>query len=246
VFDKRSDENEIMDDLSLKGDDLRKNLDELEYTNRWFGSKKLLLGALNKIHKTYLSDFNNKQIVIGDFGCGGGDLLRIINHWAKSKKISVKLIGFDANPFMIQYAIEKSHSCSNIDYQVLDIYSLEFKQLQFDIIILNSLCHHFSNPSLITLYQQLITQTRLAIIINDLQRHWISYYAIKWLSKLLNFSNLAKHDGALSVLRAFRKQELVDLLCLANIPSYQIRWRWAFRWELIIWLSNQSIQEKTI
>ena len=227
-----------MDDLSLSGEELQKNLDELEYTNNWFGSKKLLINALNEIYKKYSSDFKNKRIVIGDLGCGSGDLLMAINHWAKAKKVNVELIGFDANPYMIQYANKKYGSHSNIKYQVIDIFSHEFKEMQFDIITISSLCHHFSEKHLITLYKQLIMQARLAIIINDLHRHWISYYTIKYLSKFLKFSYLAKHDGSLSVWRAFRKQELVRLLNSAKITSYKIRWRWAFRWEIIIWLCD--------
>jgi 2-polyprenyl-3-methyl-5-hydroxy-6-metoxy-1,4-benzoquinol methylase len=162
--------------------------------------------------------------------------LRSISRWASAKNINVELIGFDANPFMIQCALNQSQSYANIQYRVLDIFSPEFKDIKFDIVTLNSICHHFSNQYLLDLYKQLKLQTRLAVIVNDLHRHRISYYAITWLSRISNFSYLAKHDGPLSVLRAFHKNELVGLLNSANITSFQIRWYWAFRWELIIWL----------
>jgi 2-polyprenyl-3-methyl-5-hydroxy-6-metoxy-1,4-benzoquinol methylase len=137
---------------------------------------------------------------------------------------------------MIQYATEKSHSYTNLSYQILNIFSSEFKEMKFDIITINSFCHHLDNVTLISLYRQLTMQTHFAIIINDLHRHWISYYVFKGLAKIFNFSYLTKHDGSLSILRAFRKQELLDLLQSANINLYQIRWRWPFRWEIIIWL----------
>jgi ubiquinone/menaquinone biosynthesis C-methylase UbiE len=242
VFSKRSDQTELMDDLSLNNDDLRTNLNELEVLNRWVGSKKLLIGALEKVYHNYNHRFEKQKIVIADLCCGSGDLLRTMNDWATTKQLSIELMGIDANPFMIQFASEKSDKSilgTPIQYKVLDIFSSEFKQLRFDIVTINSSCHHFNDTLLLQLFNQLKKQTRLAIIINDLHRHWISYFSIKWLSKLLHFSYLAQHDAPLSVMRAFRKNELIHLFHLAQIHSYEIHWRLLFRWEMIIWLEDE-------
>lgn len=235
MFKKRSERQELMDDLSLKHEALRKNLEELETINHWLGGRKLLIGALDKIYKKYKLYFNSKKIVIGDLGCGGGDLLRAMSQWAKRNGVDVELIGIDANPFMIDYAIEKSHLYPNLQYKVLNIFSPEFKKIPFDIVTINTVCHHFSNAELITLFSALKKQVGLAVIMNDLQRHRISYLAIRCLSVLFKFSYLAKHDGPLSVLRAFHKIELMALLEKASINFYQMKWRLAFRWEVIIW-----------
>lgn len=239
MFNKRSESQELMDDLTLKDEALRKNLEELEAINHWLGGQKLLIGTLDKIHKKYTQHFNNKKIVIGDLGCGGGDLLRAIHQWAKLKNVEVELIGIDANSFMVNYAIEKSRPYPNLQYRVLNIFSPEFKKIPFDIVTMNTVCHHFSDAELVTLFSELKKQVSLAVIINDLQRHRISYVAIKCLSILFNFSYLARHDGPLSVLRAFHKIELMALLEKANINFYHIKWRWAFRWEVIIPLTNE-------
>lgn len=235
MFPKRSEQLELMDDLCLGTAELRKNLDELVMLNRLVGSKTVLLSALNKVYKRHRHYFHANKIVIADLGCGGGDLLRAINDWAATKKIDVELVGIDANPFMINYATEKSNCYPNISFKSLDIWSSDFLKLKVDIVCINSFCHHLSNEELIKLWQQLTKQASMAIIINDLQRHWLSYFTVKWFAKLFRFSSLAQHDGPLSVLRAFRKQELIKLLQLANIHAYQIRWAWAFRWEIIIW-----------
>jgi 2-polyprenyl-3-methyl-5-hydroxy-6-metoxy-1,4-benzoquinol methylase len=227
-----------MDDLSLCGDELLANLDELEKLNAWFGSNKLLLRSLDRIYTNHSAIFHCRNVVIGDLGCGGGDLLRTINQWAIAKGITVELIGIDANQFMIDYAVKRSHDYPAIRYLQLDIFSPEFERLQFDIVTINSICHHFDDTSIIALLRKITLQTHFAIIINDLHRHWISYFSFKCISRIFRFSQLAKHDGALSILRAFQKQELANLLDSANIKSYQLHWRWAFRWEAILWLTN--------
>lgn len=238
MFNKRSSKKELMDDLTLNTDVLRKNLQELSITNRWLGGKKTLLSALNKVAKKYQIILSQKKIIIADLGCGGGDLLNDISKWAKQHNVDVHIIGIDANPFMIEYA-QTIKKYQNIEFKILNIKAEEFKSMRFDIICLNTICHHFEDDDFVELLTQLKEQTTMAIIINDLHRHWFAYYSIKLISQILNFSYLAKHDGPLSVLRAFQKKELLQLLRQANLTTYQIRWTWAFRWQMIIWCRTE-------
>lgn len=235
MFKERSNQTELMDDLSLNNEEFRQNLDELEMLNQWVGSKQVLISALNKVFKKYEKCINNSKLTIADLGCGGGDLLRAISDWAKSKKVIVELIGFDANAFVIQYAEEKSRNYPNIQYKTMDILSSEFAELKFDIITINSFCHHLENATLVSLIAQLNQQAKFAVIINDLQRSVISYFVIKHITRLLSFSVLSQTDGPISVSRAFHKKDLINLLAQAQISFYQIRWAWIFRWEVIIW-----------
>lgn len=235
MFSKRSGKKELVDDLALDDTALTQNLEELEAVNHWLGGKTTLISALNKVYQQHSRLLKAKTITIADLGCGGGDLLRAVHDWAKAKQLNVDLIGIDANPFMVRYAVEKSRTFSKIRFKTANVLSDAFKTMRFDIVCLNTFCHHLSDADLIKLLKQLETQTSTAIIVNDLHRHWIAYLSIKWISRLLNFSYLAKHDGPLSVLRAFRKRELIDLIKRADFDRYRIRWRWAFRWEVILW-----------
>lgn len=238
MFNHRSDKIELMDDLTLASNDLKRNLDEIELLNRLFGSKKLLISTLNKIRHKHLDYFCSKKVKIGDLGCGNGDMLRAVYHWGDAKNLELKLTGIDANPFTIQYAKEKSGNYPSILYETCDIFSEIFTQYRFDITCLNSVCHHFKTPKLAGLLHKLKQQTSLAIIINDLHRHWLSYHTIKWLTQVCNYSYLTQHDAPLSVLRAFRRQELVDCLQEAGIKNYEIHWSWPFRWIIIVWIND--------
>ena len=235
MFNERSGKKELVDDLALDDTALTQNLQELEAVNQWLGGKTTLISALNKVCRPHSLLLKAKTITIADLGCGGGDLLRAVHAWAKAKQLNVELIGIDANPFMVRYAVEKSRTFSTIRFKTANVLSDAFKTMRFDIVCLNTFCHHLSDADLIKLLKQLETQTSTAIIVNDLHRHWIAYLSIKLISRLLNFSYLAKHDGPLSVLRAFRKRELIDLIKQADFDCYRIRWRWAFRWEVILW-----------
>lgn len=96
-------------------------------------------------------------------------------------------------------------------------------------------CHHFEDDVLIDFLKQLRKQTRVAIIINDIHRHWFAYYSIKYLTGLFSKSYMVKYDAQLSVLRAFKKNELQLLIRKAGFDRFNIRWKWAFRFQVILW-----------
>jgi SAM-dependent methyltransferase len=230
MFKNRSYQAELMDDLSLASDALRKNLDELEVINYWLGGNQVVINALNKI-SSQLPD--NQVIRIADLGSGGGDTLREIAKWARRKGIKVELIGLDANNFMIEYAQAKAQQYPEISFEKRDIFSEDFQNQSYDLVICGLFCHHFTNEELIQLFQNLQKKSRIGFIINDLHRHWFAYYSIKWITWLVGGSYLVQNDAPLSVLRAFRKKELTDLLQKAGVQNFKIRWFWAFRWQVI-------------
>jgi 2-polyprenyl-3-methyl-5-hydroxy-6-metoxy-1,4-benzoquinol methylase len=232
MFKKRSEELELMDDLLLAEEALRRNLDELEVINQRLGGYKVVTNAL----ETLLPELRklNRKITIADLGCGGGDTLREMAVWCQEKKLPVALKGIDANNFMLQYATLKCVAYPEITFQQQNIFSEEFARQRYDIIVCSLFCHHFSDADLATFFQQFAKQARTAVIINDLHRHPVAYYSIKALTNLFSGSYLVKNDAPLSVLRAFRKKELQNLLLAAGIKNYSLRWKWAFRWQLIL------------
>lgn len=227
---QRSDKPELMDDLTLSGEELRRNLQELEVINNWLGGHNVVLSALNELAPTY----KNRPLRIADIGCGGGDTLQSIARWARSKSIKVELIGVDANDFMVQYARQRCATFTEISISQHDVFSEAFAQQPYDVIVCSLFCHHFTNAQLVRMFRQLHQQAHLAVIINDLHRHWLAYYAIKYITKFFSGSYLVKHDAPLSVWRAFRRQELAQLVQQAGVPYYTLRWKWAFRWQLVL------------
>lgn len=235
-FNRRSLKKELLDENHLDKDQVNQNLTEFIYLNRYLGVKSTLLKALNKIVRFYKQDFKNNTLSIADLGCGAGDLLIEIYHWAKENTFKTKLTGIDCNPFIVDFAKAKAQSYTNISIQKGDIFLPEIYNENFDIICLNNICHHFTDEQMIQLLKLLSSQTLYAIIINDLRRHPIAYYAIKWISKLFNLSSYAQHDGPLSVLKAFNRKELEQYLLLSNIQNFEINKRFPFRWQVIVWL----------
>jgi hypothetical protein len=103
-----------------------------------------------------------------------------------------------------------------------------------DIIFTSLFCHHLSESDLVSLFRRMKTEARTGFFINDLHRHPLAYYSIRWITRLFSRSYLVKNDAPLSVRRGFSRSELISLLEAAGITNYSIRWRWAFRWLVIV------------
>ncbi|MEM8529094.1 MAG: methyltransferase domain-containing protein [Bacteroidota bacterium] len=226
----RSEEAEIMDDLESSGEVIDQTLQELDVINRLLGGNELSIQGL----KYLLQRSDNQSITLLDLGCGGGDILILMAKWARKHRYNIQFIGIDANPNIIKYAEKNCAAYPEISFQSLNIFSPEFQALECDIIHASLFTHHFKQEELFGLFQQFKTQAKLGIIINDLHRHFLAYYSIKWLTHFFSKSEMVKHDAALSVARSFRRVDWVEILKKNNLNNYQLNWKWAFRWKLVI------------
>lgn len=227
----RSNEKELIDDLELDNDALRQNLEELALINKYLGGNQVTVSGLKKL----IANSNHQsQLTIADLGCGGGDMLMVMANWAKKKGIKSQFIGIDANDFMIDFAKKRTANYPDISYLHENIFSEEFKEKSFDIITMTLFCHHFDDESLVKIFKQFKKQSRIGIVINDIHRHWFAYHSIAWITKLFLKSYLVKNDAKLSVWRAFRRSDLEKIIQEAGFTKYSIRWKWAFRWEVVL------------
>jgi 2-polyprenyl-3-methyl-5-hydroxy-6-metoxy-1,4-benzoquinol methylase len=229
MFKQRSYEEEIMDDLKASGPIIPQTLKELEIINQRLGGNYVTTNGLDQL----ISENPRKKLRIADLGCGGGDILKLVAKWAVKKGYDVELIGFDANPHIIDYAKENCIGLPEITFAIQDIFSDEFKSQKFDIILCTLFTHHFHEDDLAKIFKQFKEQSNLGVIINDLHRHWLAFYSIRILTILFSKSDMVKNDGPLSVKRAFKKSDLKQIMSNTSITKYSLKWMWAFRWQLI-------------
>ncbi|MNL86388.1 hypothetical protein D3C87_2150710 [compost metagenome] len=54
---------------------------------------------------------------------------------------------------------------------------------------------------------------------------------------------MSREDGLTSILRGFKKEELIRFSEKLNFKKYTIQWKWAFRYEWIIKKDKEIIDE---
>ncbi|NOW96648.1 methyltransferase domain-containing protein [Mucilaginibacter sp. SG564] len=226
----RSTDAEIMDDFDLPASEIDPVLAGLGQVNSLLGGHKNIIKALKNfpIHTGYS---------VSDWGCGGGDALIAIAKWGAKNNLKLNLTGIDAAPTAVNFARRESVAFSNIDYVQADVITDTDLIPTCDIVISSLFTHHFDDERWVRLIKNMQASARKGIIITDLHRHWVLYYAIIVITHVFTRSKMARNDGPLSVKRAFKKAELVNLLKNAGIDNYNLTWHWPFRWQLIIYKS---------
>lgn len=225
----RTDKEELMDDFSIGGDLLRDTLDKLENINRWLGGNLMTVKALKKVLKNHPKE---QELIIADIGCGHGDILRDVAKFGRKNGYKMKLIGMDANPTAIAYANELSTEFPELSFKTEDIFSEAFKNRKFDVVLATLFLHHFKEAQLVSFLGNTLKQTKIGIVVNDLHRHKLAYYLFMLLSVFIK-NNMIIEDGLTSVLRGFKRNELMHISNKLKVKS-QISWKWAFRFQWIL------------
>lgn len=225
----RTEEEEIMDDFSLEGEELREALDKIASINQLLGGNKLTLEGVKQLIQS-----KENEITIVDVGCGNGDMLRALANFGTKNNYKFKLIGIDANAFTINHAKQLSLQYSNISYQCIDIFDKVFSELKYDIVLCTLTLHHFKTEQINYLIQLFSKQAEIGIVINDLHRSKIAYRLFQALCFVFQLNKMSREDGLVSILRGFKKEELETFSKENKLKNYSIQWKWAFRYQWII------------
>jgi 2-polyprenyl-3-methyl-5-hydroxy-6-metoxy-1,4-benzoquinol methylase len=225
-FSQRSYELELLDRDDIPFADIRQNMLELDVVNTRLGGHSITITGLKKLIGS------RKQIYVCEIGCGGGDNLVALHKWCKKKGLEASFTGVDIKPACIEVAKEKQELLDNSKWIVSDYRTASLVQ-QPDIIFSSLFCHHFTDEELVMQLQWMHQNSNIGFFINDLHRHPLAYYSIKWITQVFSKSYLVKNDAPLSVSRGFTKLDWKKLMQQAGIINYEISWKWAFRWLLI-------------
>ncbi len=225
----RSDAPEIMDDFSLEGETLRDALDKIAGINQWLGGNKVILNGIDSL----IGNLDASQpIRICDIGCGNGAMLRSIADYGLINDLNLQLVGIDANDFTIGHARSLSTHYPNITYACEDVFENPINN--YDIILCTLTLHHFTDEQILILIKKCYDASNIGIIINDLERSALAYRLFQIVCLVFRLNKMSKDDGLVSILRGFKKKELIAYSEKLNLKKYSIRWKWAFRYQWII------------
>ena len=158
-----------------------------------------------------------------DVGFGHGDMLRAIAGWAGKR---AQLTGIDLNPRSAPVAAAASAGLG-ITYLTGDAAALAG---QPDYIVSSLVAHHMTDDELVGFIAWMEATAVRGWFINDLHRNRIAWAGFRLLATLLRWHPIVRHDGALSVRRAFVRADWVRLLAAAGVPEARVRWHLPFRW----------------
>jgi len=189
-----------MDDLSRPEHEFAAAYRELKIINR-------TLGGVRAIERFLPPAKRGVNLLMLDVAAGACDVSE-----ALLEKLPCRIVTLDLNARGLKLA-EKSWPV------VADALALPFREDTFDVVMASLFFHHLSNDNCVQVLSQMWRIAKQRILINDLHRHAVAYFSIRALTALFSKSRMVRHDGPVSVLRAFRSRELLDIAGRAGVPA---------------------------
>lgn len=196
-----------MDSVPLSPEVMRETLRFLERTNRWFGGAGLVLGFLSRWCGGWP---RGATIRILDVGTGGADIPVAIAEWARALGLHVAITAIDPVRAVVGVARERASAWPEIAVEQADLTSLAAGNETFDYVTAALLLHHVPPDEAVGALTDMDTLATRGVIVSDLHRTVPAYLAVSLLSRVLG-NVIVRHDGPLSVRRAFRPAELEAL-----------------------------------
>lgn len=193
--------------------------------NRWLGGRRALRLAL----RPYLG----RELHMLDVGTGSADLpLSLVRSGAR-RDGRLRIIATDRHSQILVAAARRIRGARGIRLAAADALALPFAAASFDAVVLSLVLHHLDDEGAVLALREAARVAPL-IVVNELHRTHLNYAGARLLAASLWRGNpLTRHDGPLSVLRAFRPGELRGLAEAAGLTVIELRRRWFQRLVLV-------------
>src|SRR5215813_5771995 len=212
-FKRRSCRLEYIDTGDYTPEEYESCISELQLVNRW-------MGDAHALKQTLLRDVEHnslREFSVLDVGAGSGELLRVAATWARETERLFKGVGLELNERSALAILEESAGFPEITSVRADALRLPFAHEEFDYVMCSLFTHHFVDEQVVRILREMSRVARRRIFVIDLNRHPIAYLFYTTIGKLVLHNRLLRHDGALSILRSFKADELTALAQRAGL-----------------------------
>jgi SAM-dependent methyltransferase len=222
---ERSYELEHLDKGDYTPEEYEGCLVELRRVNKWLGDTRALRAALvPEIEGAGVRSFS-----LLDVGAGSGELLRVVAREARARGWRARLVGLELNERSARAILEESREFDEIAAMRGDAFHLPFADGAFDYVICSLFTHHFRDAGVVAILREFRRVARRRLFVIDLHRHALAYFLYTTAGRLFLHNRLIREDGALSIRRSFRRDELRRLAKEAQIENVEVRRRFPFR-----------------
>jgi SAM-dependent methyltransferase len=217
-FRQRSYELEHLDIGDYTPEEYEGCIVELQRVNRWLGDESALRDSLLKeIERAGLRSFS-----VLDVGAGSGELLRVATKWARETERCARLVGLELNERSATAILEESREFPELSSVRGDAFRLPFVDGEFDYAICSLFTHHFRDERVVDLLREMSRVAGRGIFVIDLHRDPVAYYFYTTVGRLFLHNRLIREDGALSILRSFKPEELESLGQRAQLMNVRV------------------------
>jgi SAM-dependent methyltransferase len=213
-----------MDGPDVPFETFRDCLKDLAKVNVLTLANRPTLAFLDRLHRAGAWP-KDRPLAIIDVGSGYGDMLRKISRWAKARNLAVDLVGLDLNPSAAR-AAERVRGSAGIKFVTQNLYNYRGGA---DVVMSSLFTHHLTDAELVRFIEWSQANARIGWFINDLERHPFAYYGFALLARLMVWHPFVRHDGPVSISRAFVRRDWEARLAEAGARQARIEPWFPFR-----------------
>jgi ubiquinone/menaquinone biosynthesis C-methylase UbiE len=217
-FKRRSYQLEHIDTGNYTPEEYEGCISELQLVNRW-------MGDAHALKQTLLKDVEHNSLrafSVLDVGAGSGELLRVAASWARETGRTFRGVGLELNERSALAIREESTSFPEISSVRGNALELPFQDDEFDYVMCSLFTHHFVDEQVVHILREMDRVAQRRIFVIDLHRDPVPYFFYTTLGKLVLKNRLLRHDGALSILRSFKADEMVQLGQAAGLRDVSV------------------------
>jgi len=200
--------------LREKMEDPNCDLTQLNNTYEQFTTVNRLLGGWSGIYKklihpALLRQPNNPTLL--DIGCGGGDILRMLSSFANEDDLNLQCTGIDPDLRAIDFARQRNRD-PLASYLQQSSSELSDRGESYTVVISNHLLHHLNSEELHNVCKDADDLATDLVIFSDIERSDIGYASFRLIAPIFFKNSFIAEDGALSIRKSYRAQELKEQL----------------------------------
>lgn len=214
---------------------VRESLRDLGAVNRYLGGRAALLPGLRH---ACAGRPRGASLSVLDVGTGAADVPAWAAEWASSRGLRVTAVGLDRGRAAIEVA--RGEVARGVPLRLVrgDALALPFRDGAFDVAMSSTTLHHFSGEAAVRFLTELARVARRGVVIGDLRRSVPGYVGARLLAATVwRRHRYARHDGPVSVRRAYTVSEVRGLLKAAGLEG-DVERRAFFR--LSVWIPVEN------
>ncbi len=224
-LDRRSSADEIMDTEPLSAPVVDRTLRFLELTNRRFGGAGIVLRTLEWWRVGWPA---GAALRLLDVGTGAADIPRALLAWAHSVGVDMSITAIDSAPDVAAAARERARGIRGLSIELASLAEVAASGRQFDYVTASLFLHHVPPGRTADALASLDRLATRGVVISDLRRSWLALAGVGLLAYAAG-NAVVRHDGPLSVRRAFTVEELRGLASECGLGYLTARSEGPFR-----------------
>lgn len=205
-------------DVPVPASDLEASLSDISRLNRYFGGSWVTRSHLVRL----LGADSGRPVTILDVGSGGADIPIHLVRWARRRGRRFRVIALDRDRRILEVARRWARAYPEISFVQADGLHLPVRSRGVDAAVSSLTLHHLEPGDAPLLLAEMARAARIGFVVNDLIRSRLAYALVWLVTRLFAWSRLSRHDGPLSVLRAYTPQEIGRLAERAGVGRIAI------------------------